>query len=118
MTNWIPWEIEDPDGENPLGVPGEFEFNVAFDYDPGDVVDQRATLTEDDTPASATITGAECVTVRLNAEEHRAPTAKETKMLEDWFMSIIDVDSSLRRQIETCGLDQLCVEPYCPEWDE
>jgi hypothetical protein len=118
MTNWISWDIEDSDGENPLGVPGEFEFNVAFDYDPGDVVDQRANLADHDSPAVATITGAECVAVKLSGEEPRQPTVEETEMLEEWFMSILDVDSHLRRQIETCGLDQLCVEPYCPEWDE
>lgn len=121
MTNWIQWEIADDDAENPLGKPGQFEFNVAFDYDPGDpdcVYDASLSERASCSPA-AVITGAECTHIKLNAAPERAPTKEETPLLEDWFLAVINTDKKLRQQIEACGLDQMCVEPdYDDDWDD
>lgn len=120
MTNWIQWAIDDEDGENPLGKPGEFEFNVAFDYDPGDpgyMYDANGDGYPGH-PPNATITGAECIVIRLEELPQRPPTEKENKMLEDWFLNVLDHDKKLCQQIEACGLDQMCVEPDCDDWDD
>ena len=36
MTSWLDWGISDEEGTNPLGKPGDFEFAIAYDFDPGD----------------------------------------------------------------------------------
>lgn len=120
MTNWIQWEIDDENGENPLGTPGEFEFNVAFDYDPGDPGYEYDANGDGypGHPPNATITGATCTTVKLETLPQRTPTTNEIPLLEDWFLSVIDHDRKLRQQIEACGLDQMCVEPDYDDWDE
>jgi len=120
MTNWIPWDIDDDDGENPLGKPGTFEFNVEFDYDPGDP-GCRYDYNGDGYPshdAHAIVTGAECKTIKLEDLPQRPPTENEIKLLEDWFLSMLSKDNRLRRQIESCGLDQMCVEPDEDDWDD
>lgn len=122
MTNWIEWEIDDPDGENPLGLPGEFCFNVAFDYDPGEPT-VMYTPNGDGSPGyppTASITGAQCKFFKLEGlhTKMQPPTREEDAPLSDWFMSLLDNDSKLRRQIEACGLDQMCVEPYYDDVDD
>lgn len=120
MTNWIPWDIDDEHGENPLGQPGEFAFNVEFDYDPGDPgydYDYNGDGYPGHAP-SATVSGAECKEIKLADLPVRSPTAEEIKLLEDWFLSMLDTDKKLRRQIEACGLDQMCIEPDYDDWDD
>ena len=113
MTNWIQWDIDDEHGENPLGKPGSFEFNVEFDYDPGEPSDTYFAE-----QPNATITGAECKILQLEAAPKRQPTKDEIKMLEKWFLSLISIDGKLCQQIEQCGLDQMCVEPDYDDWDD
>ncbi len=100
MTNLIQWDIDDYEAENPLELPASFDFNISFEYDPGD---------EDDA-ATATIVGATCTTI-VTDEEMRAPTLEEDHALEQWLLSLLDKDVKLRQQIEQCGLDQMGVEP-------
>jgi hypothetical protein len=122
MTNWIQWEIDDADGENPFGVPGEFEFNVDFDYDPGDPV-VMYTPNGDGSPGyppHTSITGAQCTFFKLDGlhTQPQPPTHEEDVMICDWFMSLLDSDKKLRRQIEECGLDQMYVEPDYDDLDD
>lgn len=120
MTNWIQWDIDDEYGENPLGKPGSFEFRIAFDYDPGDP-GYDYDYNGDGYPGhhpNATITGAECKILQLEALPQRPPTEDEIKLLEKWFLALIDSDTKLCRQIEQCGLDQMCVEPDWDDWDD
>ena len=120
MTNWIPWDIEDWDGKNPLGKPGQFAFNVAFDYDPGDpgyLYDRNGDGYPGHSP-SAAITGADCTEVQLEELPARAPAKEELEPLENWFLSVLSDNPKLRRQIEMCGLDQMCVEPDYDDCDD
>jgi hypothetical protein len=122
MTNWIQWEIDDPDGENPFGVPGEFEFNVEFDYDPGEPTIMY-TPNGDGSPGyppSASISGAQCTFFRLEGlhEKMQPPSCEENKTISAWFLTLVDNDKKLRRQIEACGLDQMCLAPDYDDWDD
>lgn len=121
MTNWIQWEIDDPDGENPFGVPGEFEFEIEFDYDPGEPPIMY-TPNGDGSPGyppSATITGAQCKLIKLDGlhEKMQPPTIEENSSVSNWFMTLLDNDHKLKRQIEACGLDQMCVGSD-DDWDD
>jgi hypothetical protein len=120
MTVWVSWEIEDEDGENPLEKPGEFDFNVELDYDPGDPGYQydRNGDGYPGYPPKAVIVDAKCLAVRLEKLPSRAPTVEETKMLAEWFLSILNDNKKLCRQIEECGLDQMCVEQDYDDWDD
>jgi hypothetical protein len=115
MTNWIQWEIDDNDGDNPFNVPGTFEFNISFDYDPGapTVLYSADGSGEPGYPPSATINGAECISLQLDGlhDKPQPPTQQENVVLADWFMTLVDHDSKLKRQIEACGLDQMYCEP-------
>jgi len=117
MSNWLQWDIEDERGENPTGKPGEFAFSLEFDYDPGDpgcIRDQNGDGFPGYQP-SVSVARATCKEIKLYDEETRPPAQNEIKPLEDWFMSVIEDDAKLRRQIELCGLDQMCVEPDCDD---
>jgi hypothetical protein len=122
MTNWIQWEIEDDDADNPFNVPGTFEFSVAFDYDPGEPTALYTSETDGSPgyPPSATITGATCLSLKLDGLHTAAqpPTQQEDQTLSSWFMTIIEHDSKLKRQIEACGLDQMYVEPDYDDLDD
>jgi hypothetical protein len=121
-TNWIPWEIDDPAGENPFGVPGEFEFNVEFDYDPGEPT-ILSTLENEGSPGyppQTTVTGAQCIGFKLSGEhaEMQSPTCDENEKIAVWFMALLDDNRKLKRQIEACGLDQMYVESDDVDWDD
>lgn len=122
MTNWIQWEIDDPDGENPLGVPGEFEFEVEFDYDPGEPT-ILYTPNGDGSPGyppHASVAAARCKSLKLNDadEQMRVPTREENESISAWFMAVLDSDQKLKRQIEACGLDLMCLEPDYDDLDD
>lgn len=122
MTNMIQWEIEDSNGENPFGVPGEFEFDVEFDYDPGEP-EILYTPNGDGSPGyppCATITGAQCRRIKLDGlhVQPQSPTNDENTAISNWFMALLDSDQKLKRQIEACGLDQMYVEPDYDDWDD
>ena len=108
MTSWMPWDVYAPDGDNPLKVPAAFEFNLEFEYDPGDIDDNSY----EPSPPSVRVVGAECKTIKAADASTRVPTAYELDMLEDWFMHRINDDANLYQQILEYGLDQMCVEPY------
>ena len=94
MTNWVQWDIDDEYGENPLGKPGEFAFNVEFEYDPGDpgyAYDHNGDGYPEYLP-SATVSGAECKQIKLTDLPVRVPTKEEIKLLEDWFLSLLNKD--------------------------
>ena len=122
MTNWIQWEIDDSEGENPFGVPGEFEFNVAFDYDPGEPAIMYTPNGDGEPgyPPHTSITGAQCKLFKLDGlhTQPQPPTHEEDAMICDWFMSLLDNDTKLKRQIEECGLDQMYVEPDYDDRDD
>lgn len=122
MTNWIQWEIDDTDGDNPFGVPGEFEFDVEFDYDPGEPTIMY-TPNGDGSPGyppQASVSGAKCTLLRLDGlhTKMQTPTREEDETISGWFMSLLDNDVKLKRQIEACGLDQMYVEPDYDDWDD
>lgn len=104
MSNWILWTIEDEHGENPLEKPGVFEFNVEFEYDPGEPYAYFAQQ------PTATITEATCKVFQLDTHLKQQPSNKERKQLDEWFLSLVATNDKLRQQIEQCGLDQMCVE--------
>lgn len=122
MTNWIQWEIDDPDGENPFGVPGEFEFNVEFDYDPGEPTTAYTLESEGSPgyPPQASVTGAQCTLFKLDGlhTDAQPPTQEENESISDWFLTLLDNDQRLKRQIEACGLDQMYIEPDVDDWDD
>ena len=120
MTSWIPWDIDDDTGDNPLKIPAEFEFSLEFEYDPGNPAAEYLTLDDDDSgcPPSVRVVGAACKTIKTADALSRVPTAYELDMLEDWFMSRLTTDKNLCQQIQECGLDQMCVEPYFDDVDD
>lgn len=122
MSNWIQWEIDDPDGENPFGVPGYFEFNVEFDYDPGEPTIMRVPGDDfaPDCIPQTQVTGARCISFKLEGlhTEMQTPTQEEDKTISAWFLELLDNDQKLKRQIEVCGLDQMYVEPHYDDWDD
>lgn len=119
MTSWIPWDIDDDAGNNPIKIPAEFEFNLEFEYDPGDPPSEYTPAEESPScPPSVRVVGAECKTIKPVDAPSRAPTAYELDMLEDWFMSRLADDKILRQQIQEYGLDQMCVEPYYDDVDD
>ena len=120
MTSWISWEISDNDGTNPLEKPGDFEFRIAYDFDPGDrgcMYDSNG----DGYPgyeASVTLTDAVCETVSVVDEKKRPPTHEEAKALADWFWTELDRHPEIRDQIQTSGLEQMSFEPDCDDLDD
>lgn len=121
-TNWIQWEIEDADGDNPFGVPGEFEFNIEFDYDPGEPT-ILYTPNGDGSPGyppQTSITGAQCTSFKLDGlhTEMQSPSREEDETISAWFMTLLDNDRKLKRQIEACGLDQMYVGSDDDDWDD
>lgn len=117
MTSWMPWDIYTSDGDNPLKVPAEFEFNLEFEYDPGEPEFGEYGEYNSGQP-SVRVIGAACKTIKVVDSNMRVPTAYELDMLEDWFMSKINDDENLRRQISEYGIDQMCVEPYSDDVDD
>lgn len=120
MTSWIPWDIDDATGNNPIKIPAEFEFNLEFEYDPGELFDN---YTPDGDgypgcPPSVKVIKATCKTIKPVGAPLRVPTAYELDMLEDWFMSQINENNNLGQQIQEYGLEQMCVEPYCDDVDD
>lgn len=98
MSHWIQWDIDDPNGENPLTEPATFDFNFRFEYDPGD----------EEQSASATILGADCTTISFDNNISRPPTAAENKQLEQWVLGVLAADARWREQVEACCVDQMC----------
>lgn len=120
MTNWIQWDIDDYEAENPLGIPASFDFNISLEYDPGDPGCQYS-AGGDGYPGhsgSVAIIGAECTAIVTEDGKTRPPTREENTLLEQWLLSVLDRDTKLRQQIEQCGLDQLCLEPDYVDWDD
>jgi len=114
MTSWINWEISDNDGTNPLEKPGDFEFRIEYDFEPGDpgcMYDSNG----DGYPghdASVTLTNAICEALQcVGDEKKRAPTHEEAKALADWFWTELDRHPEIADQIQTFGLEQMSFEP-------
>jgi len=114
MTSWINWEISDNDGTNPLEKPGDFEFRIEYDFEPGDpgcMYDSNG----DGYPghdASVTLTNAICEALQCVGDENkRAPTHEEAKALADWFWTELDRHPEIADQIQTFGLEQMSFEP-------
>lgn len=117
MTSWLNWELNDEEGTNPLGQPGDFEFNVEYEFDPGDpgyAYDSNG----DGYPGygpSVTLTNSVCKTVCVGAEKKRPPTAEEAAELANWFWTVLDSKPEIRDQMETRGLEQMAFEPECDD---
>jgi hypothetical protein len=114
MTSWINLEISDNDGTNPLEKPGDFEFRIEYDFEPGDpgcMYDSNG----DGYPghdASVTLTDAICEALQcVGDEKKRAPTHEEAKALADWFWTELDRHPEIADQIQTFGLEQMSFEP-------
>lgn len=120
MTNWIQWDIDDYEAENPLGISASFDFNISLEYDPGDAGCQYSADGAGDpgNSGSVTVVGAECTAIVTEDGKTRPPSREENTMLEQWLLSVLDIDRKLCRQIEQCGLDQLCLEPDYDDWDD
>lgn len=120
MTSWIDWEINDDEGINPLGRPGDFEFNVEYEFDPGDsgyMYDANGDGYPG-YPAGVELTNAVCTRVHVEDEQKRAPTPEEAKELANWFWTVLDKKPGIRDQIETHGLEQMSFEPECDDRDD
>jgi hypothetical protein len=121
MTNWIQWEIEDENGENPLGIPAEFEFDVEFDYDPGEptAIGNEYDPGFEGCPPHTEVVGARCREFRpLLEDTTQIPTKEQDNAISAWFMELLHDDVKLKRQIEACGLDQMYVEPDYDDRDD
>lgn len=116
MTSWLRWEINDDDGENPTGAPGDFEFEVEYDFDPGDPGYQYDN-NGDGYPghaASVTLFNAVCKKIRTATTQCEL-SVKEKEQLAAWFWEVLDKNPEIRHQIETLGLEQMSFEH---DWDD
>ncbi|NDC55286.1 MAG: hypothetical protein EBZ69_00365 [Alphaproteobacteria bacterium] len=118
MPSWLNWEISDDEGTNPLGQPGEFEFNVEYDFDPGDpgYMYDRNGDGYPGYPPTVTITGAVCKSVCVGEEKERQPTKEEETALSEWFWVVLDKRPEIRDQMEEHGREQMTFEPDCDDW--
>lgn len=106
MTSWMNWELADDVGENPIGVPAEFEFSIEYDFDPGDTYTCNKNKYPD-YPATVTLTKATCKKICAEYGQPRLPTQNEIDDLTQWFWSVLDKNQEIRDQIETFGLEQM-----------
>lgn len=117
MTSWLNWELNDDEGTNPFGSPGDFEFNVEYEFDPGDpgyMYDANGDGYPG-YPAGVDLTNAVCTQVQVANEQKRVPTTEEAKKLVEWFWTVLDKKPQIRDQIETHGLEQMSFEPECDD---
>lgn len=77
----MPWSFEDARGDNPRGVPGEFDFNVWYELG----------AWEDGEVPEFEIVGVTCTRVWFEGESWlvRLPTLEEREQLGDWFESYL-----------------------------
>ena len=107
------WSVEDELGKNPIGIAGEFEFDIDFTYDAGDpgvMYDSNG----DGYPGHAPSVEPEsviCTSVRFEGDDvGRRPTAAEQQMLSKWFWVWLDANPDDCRSICESGMAQLVDE--------
>jgi len=113
VTSWMDWEISDDEGSNPFGVPGEFEFNVEYDFDPGDPGCQYDSNGDGYPPYPPNVTLSHAVCKRMTLENlgQKVPTQEEVAKLTDWFWTVLDKRPGIRDQMEEFGVEQMAFEP-------
>lgn len=120
MTSWLDWEISDDEGDNPFGKPGDFEFNIEYEFDPGDpgyMYDSNG----DGYPgyqAHVTLVDAVCKKIHIVDQEKRTPNPEEAKELIRWFWTVLDKKPQIRDQLEERGLEQMTLEPDYDDRDD
>ena len=120
MTSWLDWEISDEDGDNPLGQPADFEFNVEYDFDPGARGNEYDSYSDGYSghQANVTLTNAVCKKLRVGDQKQRTPTPDELVALSGWFWFVLDKHPEIRDQIEERGLEQMSIEPDYDDLDD
>lgn len=103
MTCWLNWEIHDEQGTNPLGVPGNFEFRVAFDFDPGNFGNSATD--------AVTLTDSVCKVILTRSHRMR-PAQYEVNALTNWFWAVLDKNPEIRDHIATFAAEQMS---FCGE---
>lgn len=116
MTSWMRWELNDTDGNNPTGAPGDFEFEIEYDFDPGDPGYQYNNNGDGYPGHGANVTLCHAVCKRIyTGDTKRNPSPEEKEQLSAWFWDVLDKNSQIRHQIETLGFEQMSFEP---DWDD
>jgi hypothetical protein len=116
MTSWLRWELNDDDGDNPTGAPGDFEFEVEYDFDPGDPGYQYDSNGDGYPGHAANVTLGNVVCKKMRIDNiYREPTLEEKQQLSAWFWTVLDKKPKIRDQIETLGLEQMSFEPDCDD---
>ena len=111
------WELDDEDGDNPTGVPGQFGFRVYCRVNPGDPGVWRDS-NGDGCPAEAPsidIISAECLDVWLGEEPQRPATIAEQRTFGDWFCGYIDSRPATFERLEHDALELAYI---CNDYDD
>jgi hypothetical protein len=118
---YLTWEIEDDEGQNPLGEPGSFEFHLDCDVTPGDpgyLYNHNGDGYPGYAPA-VEIVSVTCTRLATDADPSgRKPTEDEQNALSYWFYLWVDTHACDRESIEKQALEYACVAPDYDDVDD
>lgn len=122
MPFQLDWEYEDDAGINPLGKPGNFLFDIEFEFDPGCAPTFYTKNGDGDPgyPPSVTFTNTCCTSVDFFNDEAapRIPTTAEKTVLDPWFLDELDRDAKLQRHVTDACEDLINFGPDCDDLDD
>ena len=106
MTS-VTWTIDDENGTNPTGKPGVIEFDVMFEFEPGDPGIMRDSNMDGypGFPPQAHIDSALCTHLWLDDEDKRKPVREEIAAFSSWFFTWLAQHPNVERALCELGLE-------------